>query len=191
MTSKTKKNWKAFVCAGIVTLVLAGCARANLVNPNSVVQDGIEYYLQTDKAVYNLGENVEMLYRVTNVSENPVDIGMVLMGPWCDFFVTDDDDTDIWQWMRVIPPSGWEMLHLDPYESKQLQTTWDMISDNGTFSNHDDDYPVGPGSYNIMGELILTGAYERVPVSVGIEIIPEPATLLLLGLGGLLLRKRN
>lgn len=96
MVGRTKKNLKKLVCAGIVTLALAGCARATLVNSNSVVEDGVEYYIQTDKSVYDLGENVQILYRVTNVSENPVDIGMVGAGDcWCDFFVTDEDNTDI------------------------------------------------------------------------------------------------
>ncbi len=190
MIAKTKKNLNNLFFAGIVTLVLAGCARATFVNPNSVVEDGIEYYLQTDKFVYDLGEDVEMLYRVTNVSENPVDIGMVLIGPWCNFTITDDDNTDIWQYLRGLPPSGWEPLILDPYEFKEYQISWDMMNDNGTQSPSDD-YPVGTGLYNITGELILSAAYERVPVSVSIEIIPEPATLLLFGLGGLMLRKRN
>ena len=192
MSGELKKSLKKLVCAGIVTLALTACAKANLVNPNSVVEDGIEYYMQTDKSVYDLGENVEILYRVTNVSENPVDIGMVLRGGgWCDFFVTDDDNTDIWQWMRVMPPADWEMLHLEPHEFRERQIIWDMISDNATPFDRSDDYPVGPGSYNITGELVLDGGYERVPVSVSIEIIPEPSTLFLLGLGALILRKRK
>jgi len=193
MSGEANKKLKKLICAGIVTLALAGCAKANLVDSNSIVRDDIEYYIQTDKAVYNLGEEVQMLYRVTNLTGNPVDIGMVLMGPWCDFIITDDDNNDIWQYVRVIPPSGWEMLHLEPDESREYQITWDMISDNGTFFDPYDDYPVGPGSYNITGELKLSNAYidNKVPVSLSIEIIPEPATLLLFGLGALLLRKRN
>jgi hypothetical protein len=85
------------------------------------------------------------------------------------------------------------MLHLEPAESKDRQITWDMISDNGTFFDHDDDYPVGPGFYNITGELTLSNAYshKKVPVSVSIEIIPEPATILLFGLGILLTKTRR
>ena len=137
------------------------------------MKDGIEYYIQTDKFVYNLGEDVEILYSVTNVSENPIDIGMVLCGAgvWCNFIITDEDNVDIWQFMRVYPPADWEMLHLEPDEYRERQISWDMISDNGTFFKDDDDYLVGPGSYNITGELVLDGGYERVPVSVSIIIL--------------------
>jgi len=69
MSGEEKKRMKRVVCAGIVTLALAGCAKANLVDSNSIVQDGIKYYLQTDKAVYSLGENVEILYRITNLRD--------------------------------------------------------------------------------------------------------------------------
>jgi hypothetical protein len=141
------------------------------VNSNSVVKDGIEYYIQTDKPVYHLGENVHMLYRVTNLTEGPVEVGQILCGGAPHFAVTDEDSTDIWQYFRVIPPCGYEMLRLEPYEHKDFKKVWNMLNDNGTLSPHDD-YPVTHGRYKITGELELDGGYERVPVSVPIEIIP-------------------
>ena len=44
-----------------------------------------------------------------------------------------------------------------------------MMNDNGTLSPSDD-FPIGPGTYTIMGELQLDGGYVRVPVSVSVEI---------------------
>ena len=35
-------------------------------NSNSFIKENIEYYIQTDKKDYKLGENVGMLYGVTN-----------------------------------------------------------------------------------------------------------------------------
>jgi len=82
MASKMKKGLEKLVCAGMVVLALAGCAnatlRTTLVDSNSIVEYGIEYYIQTDKSVYNLGESVEMLYRVTNVTDGNVKIGCAL-----------------------------------------------------------------------------------------------------------------
>ena len=142
-------------------------------NSNSVINDGIKYYMQTDKSVYQSGEEVEMLYRVTNLTANPVDIGYILSceDAWTHFMVTDDDGSDIWQFFRINPPCGHIMFSLAPYESRECQRVWDMTNDNGTLEP-DDDFPVGPGLYNIAGELELDGSYERVPVSVTIEIIP-------------------
>ncbi len=141
------------------------------VNSNSVVKDSIEYYIETHKSVYHLGEDVEILYRVTNLTENPVDIGEILNCEyaWTHFIITDSNNAKIWEYIRVIPPCGWTMLHLDSDESKEYQKIWNMTNDNGTMTSTDD-YPVGPGSYNITGELELDGGYERVSVSVDIEI---------------------
>ena len=75
---------------------------------------------------------------------------------------------------------------------KNIKKIWNMMNDNGTYQ-HDDDFPIGPGSYNITGQLRLSNTYSdrKVPVSVSIEVIPEPATILLFGLGGLMFRKRR
>lgn len=177
------------VVFGLLTVSLRAELAALTPNSSSVVEGGIEYYIQTDKAVYNLGENVEILYRVTNLTDNPVSIGeKSLFSPDYDVIITDDGDTKVWQYILTLPPPPTPpettMFHLEPYESKDYQTTWDLTNDNGT-SDRTDDLPVDPGMYNVTGELNLYFWEEIVPVSVSVETIPEPATFLLLGLGGL------
>ena len=104
MSGEEKKRMKRMVCAGIVTLVLAGCATANLVDSNSIIEDDIEYYLQTDKAVYDLGENVELLYRITNLSDGDVTFSFPHFPEW-NFWVEKDGE-HIWRavngWYTVI-----------------------------------------------------------------------------------------
>jgi len=179
---------------GAVTVVLvlgtAQFARATLVDSNSIVKDGVEYYLQTDEFVYDLGEDVVMLYRVTNLTENSVDIGKVVElseQSWYYFVVTDEENNEVWHRPWSIPIRGPQMFRLQPYESIEYEKIWDMETN--------DDFPVGPGRYNIMGEILLLYGDQdkRVPVSVSIEIIPEPTTLALLGIGfiGMILRKKG
>jgi len=185
------------VCTGIVILFLTGNAKATLVDSNSIVRDGIEYYVQTNKSVYILGESVEILYRVTNLTDNPVSIGeKSLFSPDYDVIITDDGDAKVWQYILTLPPPPTPpettMFHLEPYESKEYQTTWDLTNDNGT-SDRIDDFPVDPGMYNITGELNLYFWEEIVPVSVSVEIIPEPTAITLLGAGflGIILARKK
>jgi len=97
MSRDANKSPKKLICAGIVALALAGMeeARGSCVDSNSVVQDGIEYYMQTDKSVYSLGENVKMLYRVTNLSDsNSVTFEFSNLQQWS--FEVRDGTTTIW-----------------------------------------------------------------------------------------------
>ncbi|MDH4240651.1 MAG: PEP-CTERM sorting domain-containing protein, partial [Phycisphaerae bacterium] len=83
---------------------------------------------------------------------------------------------------------------LNPGEFKEYTGIWNMTADNGTL-NPDDDTLINPGIYNIIGRLNLTGGTyigdENTRVSVLVTIIPEPATLLLFGLGMLLTKTRR
>ena len=195
---ETRKFGKKTIITILIVLCTAAISEATLVNSNSIVQDGIEYYIQTDKAVYNLGENVEILYRVTNLTDNPVSIGeKSLFSPDYDVIITDDGDAKVWQYILTLPPPPTPpettVFHLEPYESKEYQTTWDLTNDNGT-SDRIDDFPVDPGMYNITGELNLYFWEKIVPVSVSVEIIPEPTAITLLGagfLGIILARKKD
>ena len=183
MMGETKKILKKLVCAGIVIIFMTVSAKATLVNSNSIVQDGIEYYIQTDKAVYDLGENVEILYRVTNVTENPISLGEGHMWPYCyGSIIKDNADIEVWLLPRVLPILPPMNFGLSAYRSREYERIWNMMNDNGTWLEFDD-FPVPPGLYTVTGELWLYEPYEKVPVSVSIEIIPEPCSLVLLGAG--------
>jgi hypothetical protein len=177
------------ILAGVTVLWIAQSAMATPVDSNSIIKNGIEYYMQTNKSIYNLGENVEMLYRVTNLRAEDVTFEFTC-GPVddrCDFIV-DKDEQRIWDNLDRPSTDVITYFTLCPSESKYFTWSWDMIDLDGN--------QVVPRDYDVTGALSdLSLAYieKRVPVSVQIEIIPEPSTLLLLGasLVGLLARNRK
>jgi len=139
------------------------------VNSNSVVQDGIEYYMQTDKAVYALGENVQMLYKVTNLRDVYVECKFTC-GPVydrCDYIV-EKDGGRIWDNLSRASTDAITYLGLPSSTSVDFTQWWDMTD----FSDNE----VMPGAYEITGMLSdlffdLRGV-RCVPVSVSIDIIP-------------------
>jgi hypothetical protein len=93
----------------------------------------------------------------------------------CDWMV-DQGELRIWDNLdRPVTFVGTSFT-LNPSESYEYTHTWDM-----TYKNGDDILPV---NYTITGVLGYPSSHERyVPVSVQIEIIPEPSTFGLLGTG--------
>jgi len=156
----------------VLVLGTVQLAKATPVDSNSIFKDDIEYYIQTDKAIYDLGETVEMLYRVTNLGIEDVTFEFAYQQQ-CSFEVWDAE-TRIWGWPKQVNPAG-SIFTLQPGEFKEYLKDWDMMNDNaGTL--------VTPGNYDVTGRLAYFPIHDRyVPVSVQIEIIPEPSTLLLLG----------
>jgi len=167
---------------GVVVLgLLALPAQATLVDSNSIIRDGIEYYMQTDKSIYDLGENVEMLYRVTNLGGEDVMFGFT-SGPVddrCDYMV-DQNGERIWDNLGRPRTRVLTSFTLSTLESMEYTYYWNMTDL--------DDNPIIPGYYDItgaLGDLRAIYADRYVPVSVYIQVIPEPATLVLLAAGGL------
>jgi hypothetical protein len=191
---ETRKLREKTIIAILTILCTATISKATLVNSNSIVQDGIEYYIQTDKSVYNRGESVEILYRVTNLTENSVSLG--LGPPWSECYrsiVKDNADNEVWHFpwhYRTLPPMN---LVLGAYSSIETERFWIMMNDNGT-DIEIDDFPVPNGLYTVTGELLLYNSpYEEGLVFVSIEIIPEPCSLVLLGAGlmGIFLNRKR
>jgi hypothetical protein len=166
-------------------LITERSAKANLVNSNSIVEDDIEYYMQTDKDVYDLGENIEILYRVTNLRGEDVTFGFNY-GPIddrCDYIVEKEGER-IWDNIGRKVTTVLTSFNLSPFESYEYTHTWDMTDFNGI--------PIDSGYYDITAALGYPSSHDRyVPVSVSIDVIPEPATIALLGTGIALLTRNK
>ncbi|MCP4348720.1 MAG: hypothetical protein GY795_24845 [Desulfobacterales bacterium] len=141
--------------------------------PNSVVEkDGIEYYIQTDRSVYSMTDNVKILYRVKNKTDDTRTFGTVSV---CDTYKTEffirKDSSDIWRSCWYIPPCGLTEFSLRPGEIWELERDWNMKNDNATYDPDDDSSVTSGGTYTVTGELRLSGdAAGRVPVSVSFEV---------------------
>jgi hypothetical protein len=73
---------RVIIAIGLAMLVLgiSPLAMAD-VDSNSIIKDGVEYYIKTDKTIYDLSENVNILYRVTNLTDETVSLGWVIDDP--------------------------------------------------------------------------------------------------------------
>ena len=151
-----------------MVLCIAPQTPANSLNSNSIVKDDIEYYLQTDKAVYNTGETVQMLYRVTNLGPDAVVIWFNC-GPAndrCDFIV-EKDGQSIWNNLSREATFAVTFLTIDPSESISFTISWDMTDLDGN--------PTATGEYEVTAALSQLNPFYQdkyVPVSATITIIP-------------------
>lgn len=188
----------------IANLVAGLPAKADAINSNSIeILLSMEFYLQTDKAVYNPGETIEMLYRVTNIGVGDIMFYFNTMRQ-AEFWASASDGSLVWDMSGYVVFPALSNFALHPGEYKEYTMDWQLIHDNGTPDNPLDDYPMFPGSYDITA--VLCG-YETftIPgygdtdyvydasVSVPITVVPEPATTALLSLGllGVLIRRRR
>ncbi len=135
-------------------------------------------------------------------SENVIDFGAL-----GDFTATvrgktvsNDGSLDNVSMLVAVGPA-WSMLHIDGTEYQ----TYQIVRDAGVFSAYIDgaptafdfygeyaaDYAVFGFGDNVTSGEGAVGRYSYASVEGGIHIIPEPATMVLLGLGGLLLRRKR
>ena len=151
-----------------IRVIDKGRSHKGRVNSNSKVEDGIEYYVQTDKSVYKLEEDVKMLYKVTNLRDEDVTFTFGGSPEW-NFWVEKDGEV-IW---RAV--EGWwaegTAFTLAPNEYKEFRYVWDM-------KDHKGNLVIDIGKYNVLGRLDGGSSanpddyYSFSSVAVGIETVP-------------------
>jgi len=144
------------------------------------------YRIETDKPVYQLGEEVHITHRAMNLGDADVTIRFTCEPGFRFDVVTAGERVEPWLW--VLSARVWS-LTLSPGESYESEWTWDMADSDGN--------PVLPGTYDILGlshgtPVMPVGASSPDDPVTSITIVPEPAMVGLLSLGfGILLRRRK
>jgi hypothetical protein len=132
----------------------------------------------TDKSTYLLGEYVTVSITAYNPNPQPV----VLNG---GYYFTSYLMDGVYEWAEGrSSPQVMQQVTINSYDS----VTWDMV--HGFYEMQA--YPLSVGTHAVVGEIIaveLIGDNASLPVDF--QVIPEPATVFLLGLGLILARHRR
>ena len=149
--------------AGMV-MVLAGLVNATIV----------DITVETDKPVYQLGEDVVVSVIAINLTDEPIQLGFgsTLQASYLMDGVFDWSEDKIF----LHTPTG---QIIEPYD----YYTWDLIHG----SDEMELYPLDIGIHSVTGEVIGYGYSSPIEF----EVIPEPATVLLFGTGIFWLRGLN
>ena len=156
---------------------------------STTVVGGMEIFIQTDKSVYELGEeDVEVLLRLTNIGEASRELTCLQEPGWNLHAFENSGGASlselvygpadpIWSLHRAFKQVVWSFT-LDAGESVQYDATWDMTDYDGDL--------VASSTYEVVGFTPGGGAGTAIVLHT-----PEPGTLMLLSLGvaGLLLRR--
>ncbi len=141
---------------------------------NTIMKDGMECTIEVDRPVYQVGEHVQILFRVTNVTDEVIILS---------FPSSCQVAFDIWRGTAVVwyypwtKMSGETSFELSPGEVKEWSTEWNAIDFNGSFSFEPENHiPAVPGIYEIVVRLgcnLLDGDANYAIMTLPIEIIPR------------------
>ncbi|HUS73394.1 MAG TPA: hypothetical protein VMY06_10040, partial [Sedimentisphaerales bacterium] len=136
-------------------------------NSKTIIEDGIEYYVKTDKSVYELGEHTEILYRITNLTDEVW--AVVGMGYVWDILVEVKEGQSlrqVWRfgWENSAPP-GPGGLRLQPGESWELRVPWPQFNMYRT-GDPWDYTQAPPGTYRITGVLYGYRVWPEPPMEI-------------------------
>ena len=147
-------------------------------NSNSIIKDNIEYYVQTDKKEYKLGESVEMLYRVTNLRDKAITFKFSVPAESKPYTITVKKNEIFLYHNNIGPFLGVNMYYLfdlQPTEKVEYYENWKAGEQMDFFksSNPKDILyeNLVTGVCEVTGYLSVGRQHDKyVPVSVSINI---------------------
>jgi len=181
--SKATRKCTRGSASKLVFLVLGYALTCPLVYPaeaigstSTEIIDGLELFIQTDKSVYELGQEAQVVHRLTNLQETAVSF-TCSEDPCWNVLVYENNEgldlywdlilagTDVWARNRSFAHVVWTYT-LGPGEFVEYNTVWDLTDYEGNL--------VALGTYEVAG-------FTPGPaISTSVNVIPEPATLVLL-----------
>ncbi len=182
--------WSSTSLAGVIPPDLSGPPDDWELPSNgiTIATGHLEYWIETDKAVYMPGEQVRVVQGVRYVPGDPN--GLLALGLGVIFpseprfehyiFSSDGERIDRAVTVRFL---SYQTVMLWPGDSVSDEWVWDLTDSDGN--------PVPPGTYDIYGgDSWVASKADHV---AHITVVPEPASLMaMLGaLSGLLLRRRR
>ena len=197
MNGEAKKRLKKLFFAGISILFITANVKATFVDANAV-DEGLEYYIRIDKGVYDLGEAIEALCRVTNVGIESLNVVKIDLRYTIHFELeTPKGDILIAPLIPIPLPGFPDIITLNAGE--YMERRYNITSLTWGLDGQAVDEPFTIfGQYSIISEYDnnwpgAEGPLTLEPDALDFEIIPEPSSIALLGLGlaSLLVRKKG
>ena len=164
----------SLIATALVAILPCASARADLLTRDHGIDGPIpsapielEFLIQTDKGIYEVGERVHITYRIAN----PHDVRIIHetnAGPPFSVAAAREGET-VW-WSSAGFWLAFERVTFDPGRVIETEYWWEMVDMAGN--------RLPPGPYDVVG---LSGMSPEVRTSI--TIVPEPGTLFLLGSG--------
>jgi hypothetical protein len=132
--------------------------------PGSEIINGVEFRVQTDKTFYKQGESVKIDFTVKNLTNEVVHI-VCYKAPEFNLLV-QKDVLSVWRFYNGLYLPYLPDIKLNAGEFNGISHSWDMKDDYG--------YLVGPGTYEIVGEIYT---YLFDPDNPGLTQVRIPITI--------------